>query len=214
MKNALLLLASATTISLTSCSQEKTNDTTTTTVATPATATADTAAYRTRSQRIANKFISDMKIADEATKAKLRAAYYNRSTHYGMLREKYKTDTTGMAADMRLFNTHADADFKSILTDPAQYSAYESSRSNYDEANNMDTADQSASSSAMPAADSSAAMSSTSTTTTTTTTSDNTMGSGAMVEKGKTKLTDGTKIKVKDDGTVKVKDANGNKAKM
>ncbi|RZL13166.1 MAG: hypothetical protein EOO62_08975 [Hymenobacter sp.] len=216
MKNALLLLVSATALSLASCSQEKTTDTTTTMPAdgSTTTTTVSDATYKTRGSRMADKFASDMKISDEATKEKLRTAYYNRSKRYDELVAKYKADTAGYAAARRDYNTATDSEFQTILVVPAQYSAYQSSRSNYDEANNLDNTDQSASSSAMPSADSSAAMSSTSTTTTTTTTSDNTMGSGAMVEKGKTKLTDGTKIKVKDDGTVKVKDADGNKSKM
>lgn len=216
MKNALLLLVSATALSLASCSQEKTTDTTTTTPAdgSTTTTTVSDATYKTRGSRMADKFASDMKISDEATKEKLRTAYYNRSKRYDELVAKYKADTAGYAAARRDYNTATDSEFQTILVVPAQYSAYQSSRSNYDEANNLDNTDQSASSSAAtPSADSSA-MSSTSTTTTTTTTSDNTMGSGAAVEKGKTKLTDGTKIKVKNDGTVKVKDADGNKAKM
>ncbi|RZK93299.1 MAG: hypothetical protein EOO62_32195, partial [Hymenobacter sp.] len=214
MKNALLLLVSATALSLASCSQEKTTDTTTTVPADGSTTTTvSDATYKTRGSRMADKFAADMKISDEATREKLRTAYYNRSKRYDELVAKYKADTAGYAAARRDYNTATDSEFQTILVVPAQYSAYQSSRSNYDEASNLDNADQSASSSmATPSADSSA-MSSTSTTTTTTTTSDNTMGSGAMVEKGKTKLTDGTKIKVKDDGTVKVKDADGNKSK-
>jgi hypothetical protein len=225
MKNALLLLASATAFSLASCSSNTTTETTTTAGA-PAdsTATASTttttvsdATYHSRGNRMADKFASSMKISDAATKEKLRTAYYNRSKRYDELMAKYKADTAGFGAARRQYYQDTDNEFKTILVVPAQYSAYESSRSNYDEANNLDTADQTAaaSSSTMPS-DSSSSMSSTTTetTTTTSTTADNSMSSGAGVAKGKTKMTDGSKIKVKDDGTVKVKDAAGNKAKM
>ncbi len=222
MKNALLLLASATAFSLASCSQEKTADTTTTTTvpadgaATATTTTVSDATYKSRGSRMADKFAADMKISDEATKEKLRTAYYNRSKRYDELVAKYKADTAGYAAARRDYTTATDAEFQTILVVPAQYSAYQSSRSTYDEASNLDNTDQTAaSSSATPAASAdSTTMSSTTTTSTTTSTSDNTAGSGAMVEKGKTKLSDGTKVKVKTDGTVKVKDAAGNKAKM
>ncbi len=221
MKNALLLLLGASALSLASCSQEKTADTTTTTTlpadgAATTTTTVSDATYKTRGTRMADKFASDMKISDEATKEKLRTAYYNRSKRYDELVAKYKADTAGYAAARRDYNKATDQEFQTILLVPAQYSAYQSSRSTYDEANNLDTADQTAaSSSATMPSDSSSSMSSSTTTTSTTTTEETpTSMSGAAVAKGKTKLTDGTKVKVKDDGTVKVKDAAGNKAKM
>lgn len=225
MKNALLLLASATAFSLASCSSNSTTETTTTTgTPTDSTATASTttttvsdAAYHSRGDRMADKFATSMKISDAATREKLRTAYYNRSKRYDELMAKYKADTAGLGAARRQYYQDTDNEFKTILVVPAQYSAYQSSRSDYDEANNLDTTDQTAaaSSSTMPS-DSSSSMSSSTTTSSTTTTTEETPGamSGAGVAKGKTKMTDGSKIKVKDDGTVKVKDAAGNKAKM
>ena len=225
MKNALLLLASATAFSLASCSSNSTTETTTTTgTPTDSTATASTttttvsdAAYHSRGDRMADKFATSMKISDAATREKLRTAYYNRSKRYDELMAKYKADTAGLGAARRQYYQDTDNEFKTILVVPAQYSAYQSARSDYDEANNLDTTDQTAaaSSSTMPS-DSSSSMSSSTTTTSTTTTTEETPGamSGAGVAKGKTKMTDGSKIKVKDDGTVKVKDAAGNKAKM
>jgi hypothetical protein len=219
MKNALLLLAGATTLSLASCSSNTTSETTTTTGApTDSTATASTTTttvtdetYHSRGNRMADKFAAGMKISDAATREKLRTAYYNRSKRYDELMAKYKADTAGFGAARRQYYTDTDNEFKTILVVPAQYSAYQSSRSNYDEANNLDITDQTAAASSATMPDSSSM--STTTTTTTTTEETPTMG-GAAVAKGKTKLTDGTKIKVKDDGTVKVKDADGNKAKM
>ena len=40
-------------------------------------------AYKTRSQRIADKYAADMKITDPALRTKIRTAYYNRSKRYG-----------------------------------------------------------------------------------------------------------------------------------
>jgi hypothetical protein len=235
MKNSLLLFVGAAALSLASCSQEKTADTTTTTTA-PADATAvampDTAAYRTRSSRVSEKFITDMKITDPAMQGKVRTAYYNRSKRYGEMTSKYASDTTGMAAAMRQYNTDTDAEFKSVITDPTQYQSYESSRSTYDESNYMDDA---SSANTMPADNSGAMSSSTDMTSGAAVKESKTkMENGAKIKlkddgtvktKGdlssaeelkdsKTKLEDGTKIKIKGDGTVKVKDANGDKTKM
>jgi hypothetical protein len=218
MKNALLLLAGAA-LSLASCSSNTTSETTTSTGA-PAdsTATASTTTttvsdetYHSRGNRMADKFATSMKISDAATREKLRTAYYNRSKRYDELMAKYKADTAGFGAARRQYYADTDNEFKTILVVPTQYSAYQSSRQTYDEANNLDITDQTAAASSATMPDSSSM--STTTTTTTTTEETPTMG-GAAVAKGKTKLTDGTKIKVKDDGTVKVKDADGNKAKM
>lgn len=218
MKNALLLLAGATALSLASCSSNTTSETTTTTGA-PTDSTASTTtttvtdeAYHSRGNRMADKFATGLKISDAATREKLRTAYYNRSKRYDELMAKYKADTAGFGAARRQYYADTDNEFKTILVVPAQYSAYQSSRSNYDEASNLDITDQSAAAASATTPDSSS-MSST-TTTTTTTTEEIPVTGGAAVAKGKTKLTDGTKIKVKDDGTIKVKDAAGNKAKM
>ncbi|MFD1872289.1 hypothetical protein [Hymenobacter bucti] len=191
MKNSLLLLAGAAALSLASCSQEKTTETTTTTSA-GATATPDTAAYRTRSNRVSEKFITDMKITDPAMQGKIRTAYYNRSKRYSEMTSKYATDTTGMAAAMRQYNADTDTEFQGVITDPTQYQSYQSSRSTYDESSYMDDA---SSANTAPADNSDATSASASTD----------MTSGAAVKESKTKMEDGSKIKLKDDGTVKVK---------
>ena len=219
MKNVLLLLAGATAFSLASCSSNTSTETATTTTPTDSgaattttTTTVSDDTYHARGNRMADKFASSMKISDAATKEKLRTAYYNRSKRYDELMAKYKADTTGFGAARRQYYQDTDTEFKTILVVPAQYSAYESSRPTYDEANNLDTADQSAaaSSATMP----SDSTTTTEETTTTTTTADNTMSAGAGVVKGKSKMEDGSKVKVKDNGKVKIKDADGNKAKM
>lgn len=226
MKNSLLVLAGAAALSLASCSQEKTTDTTTTTTA-PADSAGD-AAYQTRGNRMADKFAADMKISDEATRAKLRTAYYNRSKRYDMMRDKYKADTAGMAGAMRQYNTDTDAEFQTILTQPEQYKSYQSSRSTYDEASNMDNTDAGASSggSAMSSdssgmegsASGSGSMSGSGSgaggSMSSGTDNGGAMSGGAGVEKSKSKMSDGSKVKVKSDGTVKMKDGDGTKSKM
>ena len=145
-----------------------------------------------------------MKITDPAMQSKIRTAYYNRSKRYGEMKSKYGSDTTGMAAAMRQYNTDTDTEFQGVLTDPSQYQSYQSSRSNYDESNYLDDA---SSATTMPADNSTS--SSTTTPATTTTDDAGATGGGAAVKSSKTKLEAGSNIKVKDDGTVKVKGAGG-----
>lgn len=241
MKNSLLLLAGAAALSLASCSQTKTSDTTTTTV--PADGAAGAAAsapvsgatYEARAQRVADKFAADMKINDEATRTKLRAAYLSRSKRYGALRDKYRTDTTGMAAAMRQYTTDTDTEFKGVLTSPEQYQSYQSSRATYDEANNMDdtstgsTGSMGGTGTSAPMTTDNAGSDAAGTTTGSDATSAD-AGTGAagtaaadggamsgddgMVGKSKAKMADGSKVKVKTDGKVKIKDADGNKVKL
>jgi hypothetical protein len=219
MKNVLLLLASATAFSLASCSSNTTTETTTpagdgaaTTTTTTKTVSDET--YHARGNRMADKFATDMKISDQATREKLRTAYYNRSKRYDDMMSKYQSDTTGMSAARNQYNMDTDNEFKTVLSSPDQYSSYQSSRSTYDEANNLDTADQSGASSSATMPSDNSAMSTTTEETTTTTSTDNSMSDGAGVVKGKTKMDDGSKMKVKDNGKVKIKDADGNKTKM
>lgn len=243
MKNSLLLLVGAATLSLASCSQEKTSDTTTTTTTgTDATAmSTDTAAYRTRSRTVSDKFISDMKITDPAMQGKIRTAYYNRSKRYGEMKSKYASDTTGMAAAMRQYNTDTDTEFQGVLTDPTQYQSYQSSRSNYDESSYMNSGDPGEASSATTSSSDSTASAGSGTMSNDNMnggtvkssktkledgsklklkedgevkTKGNPLSSDASLKDSKTKLTDGSKIKVKDDGTVKMKDSDGKKSKM
>lgn len=230
MKNSLLLLAGAA-LTLASCSQEKATDTTTTTTSADATAVAmpDTASYRSRSNRVSEKFIADMKITDPAMQSKVRTAYYNRSMRYGEMKSKYASDTTGMSAAMRQYNTDTDTEFQGVLTDPAQYKSYQSSRTTYDESNYMDDASSSAT---MPADNSASSTDMTSGVAVKESKTKMDDGSkiklkddgtvktkgeltdGASLKESKTELEDGTKIKVKGDGSVKIKDADGNKTKM
>lgn len=222
MKNSLLILAGAAALSLASCSQEKTTEVTTTpaegtttTTTTTTTGPMTDAEIEARAQRIADKMVANMKITDEAMKTKIRTVYVNRYKRMNDMRTKYGTDTTGMAAAMRASDTETDTEFKSVFTDPTQYSAYESSRTTYyaDDNAPMDNTSSNMSSTDTTGSMSSSNMSSSSTTTST----DNMSGSadmnGTSVSKMKAKAEDGSKIKIKDNGKVKTKDADGNKVK-
>ncbi len=219
MKNALLLLASATAFSLASCSSNTTTETTTTPTDGAATTTTTTKTvsdetYHSRGNRMADKFATDMKISDQATREKLRTAYYNRSKRYDDMMSKYQSDTTGMSAARNQYNMDTDNEFKTVLASPDQYNSYQSSRSTYDESNNLDINDQSAASSSATMPSDNSTMSTTTEETTTTTNTDNSMSDGTGIAKGKSKMDDGSKVKVKDNGKVKIKDADGNKTKM
>ena len=199
MKNSLLILAGAAALSLASCSQEKTTEvattdgaagTTTTTTTTTTSAPMSEADIQARAQRVADKMVADMKITDEAMKTKIRTVYVNRYNRMNEMRTKYGTDTTGMAASMRESNMSTDTEFKSVFTDPAQYSAYETSRTTYYGEDNTPM-DNAASSSDMSNAASTSSE----------------MSPSEMAG-------DGGKVKVKADGDIKIKDAEGNKMKI
>lgn len=198
MKNSLFILVGAAALSLASCSQEKPADTTTTTPNEGA--VVSTADVEARAQRIVDKMAADMKITDEAMKAKIRTVYVNRYQQLGAMKTKYATDTTGMAAAMREATTATDAEFKTIFTDPTQYHAYESGRSTYYEMENetpsvSGASDMPAEGNA-PTADASG--------------SEGTAGGNTGAMSG----SDGSKVKVKADGDLKIKDAEGNKVKV
>ena len=221
MKKTLLLLSCAGALTMAACSQEKTTDTTTTTTTDASAGTAMNtsdmdAQYRTRANTVATRMASDMKIQDTATVSRVRTAYYNRARRLGELRNQYTSDTTGMAAAMREASMEADTEFKSIFTDPAQYQAYETNRSTYDESMYAD--DNSAMSSNTDDSNMSTTTTETSTTTDNSSMAGSTSGSGSMqggtqLEKLKAKDAEGNKLKVKDNGKVKTKDADGTKTK-
>lgn len=205
MKKTLLLLSAAAAFTLGSCSENKPAETTTATTDTTMTTTTTSGsmdyspeAVNSRADRMANDMATSMKL-DEPTRMKVRDMYVTRGQRMAELNQKYMTDTMGMAAARRDVYTNTDTEMKTVFTDPKQYSAYESSRTNYYDDRYMDNTG-SASSDNM-----------------TTNSSDN-MSSGTMntadVDKMKVKGEDGGKLKVKADGDVKMKDAEGNKAKM
>ncbi|WP_400192197.1 hypothetical protein [Hymenobacter sp. B81] len=212
MKKMFLLLSCAAAMTMASCSQDKTADTTATTTETSADASGSAAMggysdadYNRRADRIAADVAANMKL-DEATRTKVRDVYYNRSKRLGELHSQYTTDTTGMAAAMREVYSETDTEMKSIFTDPAQYSAYESSRDTYLEDRYMATDASMSDGSSTVSADASMSESGDMST--------SASGSAMDVSKMKAKDGEGNKIKVKGDGDVKTKDAAGNKSKL
>ncbi|GAB3305431.1 hypothetical protein [Hymenobacter tenuis] len=204
MKKTLLLLSVAAAFTMASCSENKTaetdtatttaaNGTSTTTTTTTTTTSYSTDAIERRADRIAADMAAKMKF-DEATRTKVRTVYVTRGQRLGELQEKYAADTTGRAAAMREVYNNADLEMKTVLADPTQYSAYESSRVEYmddrymDDDTNMATTDMSSSAS--------------------------TDASGSGMGTSKVKAEDGSKLKVKADGDIKMKDSEGNKAKV
>lgn len=192
MKKTLLLLSAAAAFTMASCSENKTAETTSTETTTTTTAPVTSTAYSSeaierRADRISADMADKMKF-DEATRARIRTAYVTRGQRIAELQTRYTTDTTGMAAAMRDVYLNTDTELKTILTDPAQYSAYESSRMEYmddrymDDDTDMAASDMSSDASADMAAGSTAG------------------GEG--------------KLKVKRDGDIKIKDSEGNKAKI
>ena len=203
MKNSLLMLAGAAALSLASCSQEKTAETTvaaggagttTTTTTTTTSAPMSEADIEARAQRLADRVVADMRVTDEATKTKIRTVYVNRYKKMNEMRTQYASDTTGMAAAMRESMMTTDAEFKTIFVDPAQYQAYESSRTSYYDMENE--------------APASSDMNSSTTTPDASANTGNTSGGDAMTGSA------GGKVKVKADGDIKMKDAQGNKTKI
>ncbi|MBD2715896.1 hypothetical protein KBK19_12700 [Microvirga sp. STR05] len=192
MKKTLFLLSAVASLSLASCSDNKTTDTATTTSGdgmTTTTTTTTTTAYsdeaiQQRADRIAAAMAAKMKF-DDATREKVRTVYINRGKRLGELQTQYATDTTGMAAAMRTAYSDADMEMKTVFADPTQYSAYESSRTEYMDDMYMDDASMQANSTDM---------------------STTPEASGTATEV--------SKMKVKADGDVKIKDVEGNKMKM
>lgn len=201
MKKTLLLLSAAAAFTLGSCSENQPAETTTTTTDTTMTTATTTGsmdyspeAVNSRADRMANDMATSMKF-DDATRTRVRDIYVTRGQRMAELNQKYMTDTMGMAAARRDVYNNTDTEMKTVFTDPTQYSAYESSRSNYYDDRYMDSGSM-GSSDNMSTGSSSADM------------------NGSEVDKMKMKGEDGSKLKVKADGDVKMKDAEGNKAKM
>jgi hypothetical protein len=211
MTSKFLLLATAATVALASCSQEKKTETTdavvvpngtaqTTTTTTTAT---DTASYRSSADELANQVATDVRATDAATKARLQQIYYNRGR---TLRDiEARPDTVGRYTALRDLNDRTTREVRTVVTDPAAYSTYTANQGNY------------------YAGPYTAAT--TTTTTTTTTTARPSLGArvgqGSGVKKlenkaddRKVKYENGAKIKRNDDGSVKIKRADGTKIKI
>ena len=211
MKSNILLLATAATVALASCSQEKKTETTETTTVpgttaettTTTTTTVDTASYRTDAQQLADQVAADVRATDAATKARLQQIYYTRGRALRDL--DARPDTAGRYAAVRDLNDMTTREVKTVVTDPTAYGTYTANQGNYYAG--PDTA--------------------TTTTTTTTSTTARRPSLGARVGQGsgikklendkgdrKVKYENGAKIKRSDDGSVKIKRADGTKIKI
>ncbi|GAA4501593.1 hypothetical protein GCM10023172_23700 [Hymenobacter ginsengisoli] len=205
MKSNLLLLATAATVALASCSQEKKTETTDTVVVpngttetTTTTTTTDTTSYRSNADQLANQVATDVRATDAATKARLQQIYYSRGR---ALRDiDARTDTVGRYAAVRDLNDRTTRQVKTVVTDPAAYNTYSANQGNY------------------------YAGPYTATTTTTTAARPSLgarVGQGSGVKKlenkpadHKVKYENGAKIKRSADGSVKIKRADGTKIKI
>ena len=87
--------------------------------------------YREQASQTAEKMAQDLKVnADTAWQRKASTVYYTRATRRTLARGKYKTDTTGIAAELREIDMEADRQFKEMLQ-PEQYKVYETNRTTY-----------------------------------------------------------------------------------
>jgi LysM repeat protein len=212
MKSNILLLVTAATVALASCSQEKQTETTETTAVpsgttetTTTTTTVDTASYRTSASQLADQVAADLRATDAATKARLQQIYYNRARSLGDL--DARPDTVGRYAAVRDLNDMTTREVRTVVTDPAAYGTYTANQGNY------------------YAGPYTAAATTTTTTTTTATPARRSLGArvgqGSGIKKlendkgdHKVKYENGAKIKRSDDGSVKIKRADGTKIKI
>jgi hypothetical protein len=209
MKSNLLLLATAATVALASCSQEKPAETTETTTVpggttettTTTTTTVDTASYRTSASQLADQVAADLRATDAATKARLQQIYYNRARSLGDL--DARPDTVGRYAAVRDLNDMTTREVRTVVTDPAAYGTYTANQGNYYAG--PYTAAATTTTTATPARRSLGAR----------------VGQGSGIKKlendkgdRKVKYENGAKIKRSDDGSVKIKRADGTKIKI
>ena len=205
--NTKVLLLAATAALAAACSQEKTTTTDvattpeTTVTTTTTTTTVDSTAYRTAADALAERVAADLKMTDEATKARLRTIYYGRGRSLRDAEARYTADTTGRYAAIKAANDAATRDVKTTLANDGLYNTYSSGQSSYYEGpyTTVVTTEQ-------PAKPSLGAR----------------VGQGSGVVKlerkddgaSKTKYGNDAKIKRNDDGSVKIKMADGTKIKI
>lgn len=132
MKKLMFVLACAGSVSLYSCNKTEKTESDTAVVTKNESGTAD---YETRNREIASqtaeKMARDLKVnADTSWQRKASTVYYARASRRNVAYGKYKTDTTGMAAELREIDREADLQFKEMLQ-PEQYKVYETNRTTY-----------------------------------------------------------------------------------
>lgn len=205
--NTKVLLLAATAALAAACSQEKTTTTDvattpeTTVTTTTTTTTVDSTAYRADADALAERVAADLKMTDEATKARLRTVYYGRGRALRDADARYTTDTTGRYAAIKAANDAATRDVRTALANDGLYNTYSSGQSSYYEGpyTTVVTTEQ-------PAKPSLGAR----------------VGQGSGIVKlerkddgaSKTKYGNDAKIKRNDDGSVKIKMADGTKIKI
>src|SRR5688572_16009975 len=132
MKKLLFALLCTGTVTLYSCNKTEKTESDTPVVTGNETGAVD---YETRNREIATeiagKMARDLKVnADTSWQRKASTVYYTRASRRNVAYGKYKTDTTGMAAELREIDREADLQFKEMLQ-PEQYKVYETNRTTY-----------------------------------------------------------------------------------
>jgi hypothetical protein len=134
MKKLTFMLLCAGTVTMFACNKTEKKETDTA-VVTENTGTETTTDYdalnRQRASEAASKMAQDLKMdADTAYQRKASTVYYTRATRRRQVLQKYNTDTTGLAAEMRIIDQEADRRFREMLQ-PEQYKVYETNRTTY-----------------------------------------------------------------------------------
>src|SRR5215204_4811439 len=122
MKKLLFVMLCAGTVTLYSCNKTEKTESDTAVVTGNETGTTD---YETRNREIASetaeKMAQDLKVnADTTWQRKASTVYYTRASRRNVAYGKYKSDTTGFAAEMREIDREADLQFQEMLQ-PEQY---------------------------------------------------------------------------------------------
>lgn len=92
--------------------------------------------YRDRASRTSTQLGTDLQLDDEK-QTQAEEIYFDRAQRRADLQQRYSTDTTGMASEMRNIDTETDRQFRDILTDD-QYRTYEEGRENYADRDNYE----------------------------------------------------------------------------
>lgn len=133
MKKLLFAILCAGTVTLYSCNKTEKTESDTAVVTENETSTGTN--YETRNREIASetaeKMARDLKVnADTSWQRKASTVYYTRASRRNVAYGKYKTDTTGIAAELREIDMEADRKFREMLQ-PEQYKVYETNRTTY-----------------------------------------------------------------------------------
>jgi hypothetical protein len=92
--------------------------------------------YRDRASRTSGQMATDLQL-DDQTRTRAEEIHYNRAQRRAEVQQRFTSDTTGMASEMRNIDTETDRQFKNILTED-QYRTYETNRSTYADRDNYE----------------------------------------------------------------------------